>query len=43
MMTPFATQTLLLANILTDTAQWEFGRPTLTPTYMEDKTELKVD
>ena len=24
-------------------AQWEFGRPTLTPTYLEDKTEVKVD
>ena len=25
------------------TAQWEFGRPILTPTYLEDKTEVKVD
>ena len=25
------------------TAQWEFGRPTLTPTNLEDKTEVKVD
>ena len=24
-------------------AQWEFGRPTLTPTNLEDKTEVKVD
>ena len=24
------------------TAQWEFGRPTLTPTYLEDKTEVKI-
>ena len=23
-----------------NTAQWEFGRPTLTPTYLEDKIEV---
>ena len=23
--------------------QWESGRPTLTPTNLEDKTEVKVD
>ena len=28
---------------LLDTAQWEFGRPPLTPTYLEDITEVKVD
>ena len=25
------------------TAQWEFGWPTLTPTFLEAKTEVKVD
>ena len=25
------------------TAQWEFGQPTLTPIYLEDKTKVKVD
>ena len=24
-------------------AQWEFGRPTVTPTNFEDETEVKVD
>ena len=25
------------------TVHWEFGRPILTPTYLEGKTEVKVD
>ena len=26
-----------------DAAHWEFGWPTLTPTNLEDKTEVKLD
>ena len=31
------------AALIAETAQWEFGQPTLTPTNLEDKTEVKVD
>ena len=24
-------------------AQWEFGRPTLIPTYLKEKTKVKID
>ena len=30
------------SNVAIAIVQWEFGRKTLTPTYLEDKTEVKV-
>ena len=33
----------LIDKVTLCTAQWEFGRPTLTPTYLEYKTEAKVN
>ena len=33
----------LWRHMLVDSAQWEFGQPTLTPTNLEDKTEVRID
>ena len=38
-----AIPTKCLSFVSSNHAQWEFGQPTLTPTNLEDKTEVKVD